>query len=306
MSKFEEVDGALPIYRQIAILRPRLHKYCARMVGSVIDGEDVVQQAMLQAIEAIGRGPEITHPESWLVRIVHNAAVDFLRQRRREAVHHESADRDLELIVDPIAAADRSQIAAASLRSFMRLPVAQRSSVILMDVLGYSLQEIEAMTGTTIPAIKSALHRGRARLREISREPDDHVPPSLSEPERTRLANYTSRFNARDFAAVREMLAEEVRLEMVATARLNGRNQVTEAYFRNYGRREDWRLAPGMVDERPAVVVMSVAELSQQPLYFILLEWTGSLIEKIRDFSHARYVIDSAQIVLDQRSPQDS
>ncbi|WP_426421210.1 sigma-70 family RNA polymerase sigma factor [Bradyrhizobium genosp. A] len=300
MNKHEEIERPGSIQRLLADLRPRLHKYCARMVGSVIDGEDVVQEAMLRAVEAIAGKPEITEPERWLVRIAHNTAVDFLRRRTREAARHDDRDEVLEMIADPVAAADRSQIAAASLRSFIRLPVAQRSSVVLMDVLGYSLQEIEEMTGMTIPAIKAALHRGRARLREISREPDDYVPPSLSEPDRARLATYTSRFNARDFAAVREMLAEEVRLEMVATARLNGRDQITETYFGNYGRRNDWRLAPGIVDDRPAVLVMNVAELSEKPAYFILLEWTGSLIGEIRDFSHARHVIDGAEIALDR------
>jgi RNA polymerase sigma-70 factor, ECF subfamily len=300
MSKHEEVGHAISVARLVADLRPRLHKYCARMVGSVIDGEDVVQEALLKAIEAAACRPEITDPERWLVRIAHNAAIDFLRRRTREAARREGTEKDLEMIVDPVAASDRSHIAAASLRSFIRLPVAQRSSVVLMDVLGYSLQEIEDMTGMTIPTVKAALHRGRARLREIAREPDDYVPPTLSESDRARLATYASRFNARDFAAVREMLAEEVRLEMVAAARLNGRDKVTEAYFVNYGRRNDWQLAPGTVDGRPAILVMDAAERPEKPVYFILLEWTGSQIGTIRDFSHARYAMDDAQIVRDR------
>ncbi|WP_315766983.1 MULTISPECIES: sigma-70 family RNA polymerase sigma factor [unclassified Bradyrhizobium] len=302
MAKDEGVERPPSIERLIVELRPRLHKYCARMVGSVVDGEDVVQEALLKAIEAIAGHSDVANPERWLIRIAHNAAIDFLRRRTRDAARHEGTDKDLEMIADPGAAADRSQIAAASLRSFIRLPVPQRSSVVLMDVLGYSLQEIEGMTGMTIPAIKAALHRGRVRLREISGEPDDYIPPSLSEADRTRLAAYASRFNARDFVAVREMLTEEVRLEMVATARLTGRDRVTEAYFGNYGRRRDWQLAPGVVDGRPAVLVMDGTDLSEKPVYFILLEWRDSLITKIRDFSHARYAIDGAQILLDQGS----
>ena len=71
------------------------------------------------------------------------------------------------------------QIAGASLRTFMRLPVAQRSSVILMDVLGCSLQEICEVMDFSLPAVKAALHRGRARLRELAGEPDDVPHPEL-------------------------------------------------------------------------------------------------------------------------------
>jgi DNA-directed RNA polymerase specialized sigma24 family protein len=62
------------IDRQIAELRPKLHRYCARMAGSVIDGEDIVQDVLLKALEALGRGQAVAHLEGWLFRIAHNAA----------------------------------------------------------------------------------------------------------------------------------------------------------------------------------------------------------------------------------------
>jgi RNA polymerase sigma-70 factor (ECF subfamily) len=118
-------------------LRPKLHRYCARMTGSVIDGEDAAQEAIVKAIEAFPADGSIGSAESWLIRIAHNTALDFLRRRaRQEAIR---SDEEPDMIIDPIAAVNDRQIVAASLRTFMRLPVAQRSSVILMDVLGYSL-----------------------------------------------------------------------------------------------------------------------------------------------------------------------
>jgi RNA polymerase sigma-70 factor (ECF subfamily) len=204
----------------IAGLRPKLHRYCARMTGSVIDGEDVVQDALVKAMEAVAQAEPIGNPEGWLFRIAHNAALDFLRRRAR--MNALLAEQDLDMIADPANAADHQITAAASLRTFMRLPVTQRSSVILMDVLGYSLDEIGAVTDSTIPAVKAALHRGRTRLRELVQEPQDAVPPDLSAADHARLTRYVDRFNARDFDAIRDMLADEVRLELVNKTRAAG------------------------------------------------------------------------------------
>src|SRR5262249_47648747 len=122
--------------RIVGELRPKLHRYCARMTGSVIDGEDVVQEAIVKAIEALSKAGPVVHPEGWLFRIAHNTALDFLRRRaRQEAIR---SDEDPDMVVDPANTTADRQIAAASLHTFMRLPVAQRSCIILMDVLGYS------------------------------------------------------------------------------------------------------------------------------------------------------------------------
>ena len=122
--------------RLLAELRPKLHRYCARMVGSVIDGEDVLQDALIKAVEAFASAGPIGNPEGWLFRIAHNTALDFLRRRNRQEALR--SGEEVEMIVDQLDAVESRQIAATSLRTFMRLPVAQRSSVILMDVLGCS------------------------------------------------------------------------------------------------------------------------------------------------------------------------
>ena len=277
--------------RQLGALRPKLHRYCARMTGSAIDGEDVVQDALIKAIEAFDREP-VASPEAWLFRIAHNTALDHLRRRARQEALGTQEDPDM--IVDPVMPADERVAAAASLHTFMRLSVAQRSSIILMDVLGYSLDEIRDVTGQTIPAVKAALHRGRTRLRELAQEDDDRPPPRLAESERALLAAYVERFNARDFDAVRDMLSEEVRLELVNRRRLQGR-EVTN-YFTNYANAADWRFAHGFVDRRPAILVYDPAAPAR-PQYFILLQWAQQRLATIRDFRYARYAIESAEVI---------
>jgi RNA polymerase sigma-70 factor (ECF subfamily) len=128
------IDGLL------AAMRPKLHRYCARMVGSVIDGEDVLQDALIKAVESFASAGEIGNPEGWLFRIAHNTALDFLRRRNRQQALR--SGEEVDMIADPADALGSREIASASLRTFMRLPVAQRSSVILTDVLGCALREV--------------------------------------------------------------------------------------------------------------------------------------------------------------------
>jgi len=284
-----------PLEQLLGELRPRLHRYCARMTGSVIDGEDVVQETILKAMEAAPAAGPITNPEGWLFRIAHHAALDFLRRCTRKNAEHSNEDMDMIAAVrNPIE--DR-QIAAASLGTLMRLPASQRSSVILSDVLGYSLQETCEIVGGSVPAIKAALQRGRDRLRALAAEPDDTHVPALAEPERTRLKTYVERFNAHDFDAVRAMLAEDVRLEIVNRVRLDGKKNVAP-YFSNYATRPHWRLVPGFVDRRPAMLVYDADDPDQRVKYFVLLAWVGERVVGIRDFVFARYAMDAAELVL--------
>ena len=279
--------------RLLAELRPRLHRYCARMTGSVIDGEDVLQETLVKAIEAFPHTGPLANAEGWF-RIAHNAALDFLRRRsRREGVQ---GDEELEAIADPDSAIERRQAAAASLRTLMRLPVAQRSSVILMDVLGHSLEEISEVLESTVPAVKANLHRGRQRLVELAAEPDDRPPPVLAEADRQRLAAYVARFNARDFDALRAHLADEVKVEVVNRTRLNGRGEVGR-YFGNYSQSSDWHLVPGLVDGRPAVIVHSPDQPSGPPIYFMLLDWADGRLRAVRDFRYARYAVEGAELI---------
>jgi RNA polymerase sigma-70 factor (ECF subfamily) len=184
-----------------------------------------------------------------------------------------------------------------SLRTFMRLPPLQRSVVIFKDVLGYSLDEVMQFTGSSIPAVKSALQRGRARLQELAKEPEDAPLPALAPEQRRLLTAYADRFNARDFDAVRAMLADEVKLNLVNRLQADGKPRVAH-YFGNYDKLGGWHLAPGLVDRRPALLALDPEDPEGPPLYFMLLEWVGNQVTSIRDFRYARYALEGAEIVV--------
>jgi RNA polymerase sigma-70 factor (ECF subfamily) len=284
-----DIDGLL------ARMRPKLHRYCARMVGSVIDGEDVLQDALIKAVESLASAGSVGNPEGWLFRIAHNTALDFLRRRNRQQALR--SGEEVDMIADEADIVASRQIASASLRTFMRLPVAQRASVILMDVLGCSLQEICEVMDFSLPAVKAALHRGRAQLRELADEPEDRPQPKLSDADRDRLGAYVAHFNARDFDALRAMIADDVRLDLVNKTRMNGKAEVSR-YFGNYSKIDDWHLVPGLVEGRPAILVLDPNDPGSGPKYFMLLQWSADKVAAIRDFRHASYAIDGAEYLI--------
>ena len=293
MTAENAADARAAFDRLLGELRPKLHRYCARMTGSVIDGEDAVQEALVKAIEAFPAFDAIENPEAWLFRIAHNATLDLLRRRTRQEARQ--AEKELEMIVDPVSTVEDRLNAAVSLRTFMRLPAAQRSSVILMDVLGYSLAEIADVTEASLPAVKAALHRGRVRLKELAQEPEDRPMPTLTAEERARLTSYIDHFNAREFDILRNLLTEEVKVDLVNRRRLQGRAEVSN-YFGNYERATHWHFVPGFVDARPAILVYNPSNLAGPPTYFVLIEWRAERLQGIRDFLYAPYVMDGAEV----------
>ena len=276
--------------RLMAEIRPRLHRYCARMVGSVFDGEDIVQEALAKAAEALPSAGNIEKAERWLFTIAHNAALDALRRRKRRAEVPLESDSPGQ--PEQPAEADSWIAASANLATIMQLPIIQRSTVVLMDVLGYSLAEAVDILGTTLPAVKSALHRGRARLKAMSETDTGEIQqPKLAADERSRLRSYADSFNARDFDALRNLLAEDVKLEVVNRVRLAGRKDVS-VYFTRYSETADWTFEVGIAEGRPALLVSNPESVSDAVEYVVLLDWANGRIAGIRDFRHAKYVTD--------------
>ena len=269
---------------RLTALRPRLHRYCARMTGSTVDGEDVVQDTLVKALSARAEGANVDNLEGWLFRIAHNTSLDLLRRRSRNTV--------VPLIEDFEAAPmPEADIVAVSFQTFLRLPELQRCAVILKDVLGHSVDEIASVTGSTPAAAKSALQRGRTALRQLARMPTDTRLPLMPDAARQKMAAFVDLFRTGDFDAIRAMLADDVKLELVNRLKWEGRDKIAP-YFTRYAEETKWRYAFGAVEGRPAMLVFASGAM-EKPAYFVLVDWRNDQISAIRDFLFAPYAVES-------------
>ena len=273
---------------RLKAFRPRLHRYCARMTGSAVDGEDVLQDALVKALRARAEGVEVDNIEGWLLRIAHHTSLDFLRSKSRSAIVPLTADAE----AAPIPEAD---MVAVSVQTFLQLPELQRCAVILKDVLGHSVEEIASIAECTPAAAKSALQRGRTALRQLAQIPTDTRLPRMPDAARQKMAAFVDLFRTGDFGAIRAMLADDVKLDLVNRLKWEGRDKIAP-YFTRYAEETRWRFAFGAVEGRPAMLVFESGAM-EKPAHFVLVNWRNDQISAIRDFLFAPYALESADWV---------
>lgn len=267
----------------VSSVRPELHRYCARLTGSVIEGEDIVQDTLARAFYALSLKPEVPQLRPWLFRIAHNAAIDFLKNHHQSVTEvHDNFDELLTVDERP-----DPDIVRAALASFVTLPVSQRSAVILKDVLGHSLEETADTMATTVLAVKAALVRGRAKLREAR----THDDPVIHHDMRALLERYAALFNARDWDGVRALVADDCELDLVSKSQRSGKS--VGAYFARY-EKENVTLRPIRLDGRIALAAHVAS--SVEPAYFVLIDFANQRVSSIRDFRYVPYIVDEAQI----------
>lgn len=279
---------------RLAEMRPELHRYCARLTGSVFDGEDVVQSTLVRAVEEAEELDQVRHFRAWLFRIAHNRAIDHLRikARRRAEPLEAAALLPDESSPSPVDALARQEATATAIERFLLLPIGPRSVVLLKDVLGHSLSDISALLDLSLAAVKSALHRGRAQLQKLnaalghSESAVRTVSPEIS--------RYVALFNARDWDPLRALLAEDVRLDQTTHPILRGRSAVGN-FFTRYAATSDWHLKTAWVEGREVAAVFSDAK-AESPGYFMEIQWSKGEILSIRDFRYARYVAENAAV----------
>ena len=144
-------------------LRPRLHLYCADLTGAVLDGEDVVQEALFEAYHKLEKFDEARPLKPWLFQIAHNRCIDFVRRRTVRAAAESAC-----VIPDSVEPADpiNADLNRAIEHVVTSLPAMERGCVLLKDVFDHSLEEVAEIVGSTVGGVKAALHRGRGKLAE--------------------------------------------------------------------------------------------------------------------------------------------
>ncbi len=279
-------------------LRPELHRYCARLMGSVIDGEDVVQDTLVRAfvaLQELGLEEETPPLRAWLFRIAHNRALDLLRSRTVRVAEPIDAAADVadQASQDPVEMLMRREAVKTAVSRFAELPTLQRSVVILKDVLDESLSEIAALLDLTVDAVKGHLARGRARLRQINAQAG---PVAEARPVSAAVARYVALFNQRDWDALRALLADDVKLAQSTYPLRVGAADVG-MFFTKYAKFDGLWLAPAWLEGREVIAVFE-DRADPKPSYVMWLEWRDGRISFIRDYRHARYVVADAELAL--------
>jgi RNA polymerase sigma-70 factor (ECF subfamily) len=281
----------LAFLETIAQLRPRLHRYCSRMIGSVMDGEDVVQDALFEAYRKLDQYHDERPLSPWLFRIAHNRCIDFLRRRgvRVEAETAAMGPESVKPADPPVLGVGR-----AVEQLVMSLPPMERACVLLKDVFDYTLEEIAELVTSTVGGVKAALNRGRSKLAASPELARSHREAS---PELSQLLHlYVDRFNKRDWEGLRELIRADARLRVAD--RFAGPFGESP-YFGNYDRMTaPWRLAVGEVDGELVVVALRQHGDEWSPYSVARLEVIDQHIARIVDYAHCPWVLPAATSVV--------
>lgn len=219
--------------------RPELFAHCYRMLGSLHESEDLVQETYLRAWRYYGQFEGRSSVRLWLYKIATTTCLTALKTRKRRplpsGLSAPSDDAGVALAApepdiawlqpapdsllyastdDPAAIVSRrSRVRLAFIAALQQLSARQRAALILRDVLGLSAQEVAEMLDTSIAAVNSALQRARAQLAQAGPIADELAEPA--EPERRNLLDrYMSAFEHADVAALANLLRADVELEM--------------------------------------------------------------------------------------------
>jgi RNA polymerase sigma-70 factor, ECF subfamily len=275
----------------IAHLRPRLHRYCAGMTGSVLDGEDVVQDALFEAYRKLGTFDADRPLEPWLFRIAHNRCIDLLRHRKvRVDAEAAAVTPDVVRPDDPPGLV----LGQAVEHLVLALPPKERACVLLKDVLDYALEDIAKLVGSTTGGVKAALNRGRSKVRALPARP---TPRGAGKGEVSPLVRlYVERFNQRDWEGLRDLIADDAHLRVAD--RFTGR--LTQSpYFGQYERLTiPWHLTIGMVDGEAVIIALRRDPEGWTPHSVVSLEVSDDGIVRVRDYWHCPWVLGAATSVV--------
>ncbi|MFI4974803.1 MAG: sigma-70 family RNA polymerase sigma factor [Caulobacterales bacterium] len=189
----------------VAQFRPELHRYCRRLTGDIWDAEDLVQDTLVRGFSSLALAPSrINNPRGFLVTIATRCWVD---SRRRQAAEARAMQTLADLAEPNAIAADRSEVRDASARLLRALRPQERAALVLKEVFDLSLAEIATTLSTSIGAVKSALHRGRAAVKDLA-------PVHRSAPSRELVDRFVERLDAADLAGLLDLMLDGASIEM--------------------------------------------------------------------------------------------
>jgi RNA polymerase sigma-70 factor (ECF subfamily) len=219
---------------QAAPFRAELIAHCYRMLGSVQDAEDLVQETYLRGWRGYEAFEERAALRTWLYRIATNACLTALESRGRRPLPSglvaPNEDPSAPLVrgeatwLQPLpdallgadpgkAAVDRGSLRLAFVAAVQHLSARQRATLILRDVLDFSAAESAEILGMSTPAVNSALQRARGQLRAAG-VPEDEVAEPSEQEVRARIDRFVEAFERADVAAIKQLLTHDVLLEM--------------------------------------------------------------------------------------------
>ncbi|GAB0108613.1 sigma-70 family RNA polymerase sigma factor [Nocardia sp. JMUB6875] len=305
--------GALPSEREFATLterfRPELLAHCYRMLGSVHDAEDLVQETYLRAWRGIGGFEGRSSVRHWLYKIATMACLTALDGRARRPLpsglgapedDHRVAVAAREESVpwlqpapdawfgldDPATiVADRTGVRLAFIAALQLLPARQRAVLTLRDVLAFRTTEVAAMLDTTPTAVDSALRRARSRLAQAG-----PVEADLGEPDeliqRQLLDSYVDAFTRADHAALLDLLRADVEMEMPPIPTwFTGREAVHGFLSARILRPGQWLFLPTRANGQPAAVLYQRMGDHYQAYGIQVLTLIGTRIARITSFN---------------------
>ena len=263
------------------VFRPELLAYCYRMLGSVHDAEDQVQETLVRAWRAYDEFEGRSSLRTWLYRIATNTCLRALENRERRPLPsglgapedalsaRPAAERSEMTWLQPIpdalitpetddpavAAVSHASIRLALVAALQYLPPRQRAILLLRDVLGWRAAEVADLLGTTSAAVNSTLQRARAQLQDVSPAEDEVHEPTDAE-QRALLDRYATAFENADIDALMGLLRADAVFEMPPQPMwFAGRDAVLEFLAARVlpepGR---FRMVPTMANGRPALV----------------------------------------------------
>jgi RNA polymerase sigma-70 factor (ECF subfamily) len=298
--------------------RRELLAHCYRMLGSIQDAEDLVQETYLRAWRSYGRFEGRSSVRTWLYQIATNRCLTELARKSRRMLpsglydpepdpgaYLEEAGTEvtwLEPVPDAMVTPDTADPAAivaareglrlALIASLQYLPPRQRAVLILRDVLAFPATEVAVMLGTTTVSVKSALQRARARLEEHTPAADEITEPTAPQA-RALLNQYIAAFENADAAALERLLLADATLEATPLRTWFAGRKTCVPFLRNrlLGSPGDWRMLATSANGQPAAAVYTRDQRGNyQPYGICVLTVTGAGIRRISSFGDPRLV----------------